>query len=168
MCLTRNWTGDFQFVGRYSTHWATPVRAEPFCLELVSQSIEPRLNKSIYVLNVQLFSLFLSLSVPIWKIWNNLTFIMCCNGNENDSIWEAVSFHCFLRKFTYWFLRKRGRERERETEKERETSICCSTYLCIHLLIFVCALTRDQTHNLGVVEWLSDQLSYSTRVPSIY
>ena len=35
-------------------------------------------------------------------------------------------------------------------ERERETSSCCSTYLCIHSLIFVCALTGDRTCNLGV------------------
>ena len=29
--------------------------------------------------------------------------------------------------------------------------MCCSTYLCIHWLILVCALTGDQTHNLGVL-----------------
>ena len=33
-----------------------------------------------------------------------------------------------------------GRERG-----ERERLTCCSTYLCIHWLILVCALTRDQT-----------------------
>ena len=36
--------------------------------------------------------------------------------------------------FNYWFFRKRG------------TSICCFTYLCIHWLILICALTRDQTY----------------------
>ena len=44
------------------------------------------------------------------------------------------------------------REAERERERERETSICCSTYLCIHWLILVCALARDGTHNLSVWE----------------
>ena len=39
----------------------------------------------------------------------------------------------------------RGREtyREREKVRQRKTSICCSTYLCIHWLILVCALTGD-------------------------
>ena len=40
---------------------------------------------------------------------------------------------------------------EVEGEREREREICCSTYLCIHWLIPVCALTRDQTLNLGVL-----------------
>lgn len=30
-------------------------------------------------------------------------------------------------------------------------SICCSTYLFIHGLLFVCALTRDQTRSLGIL-----------------
>ena len=34
-------------------------------------------------------------------------------------------------------------ERERERKGERETLICCSTYLCIHRLILLCALTGD-------------------------
>ena len=34
-------------------------------------------------------------------------------------------------------------EREWGTDGERETLICCSTYLCIHRLLLVCALTGD-------------------------
>ena len=44
-----------------------------------------------------------------------------------------------------------------------EILVCCSTYLCIHWLIFVCALTRDQTHNLGILRWGSNQLDYLAR-----
>ena len=43
----------------------------------------------------------------------------------------------------YWF--------DRETDGQRETSICCSTYWCIHWSILVYALTGDRTHNLGVL-----------------
>ena len=46
---------------------------------------------------------------------------------------------------------------------EKETSICQSTYLRIHWLILVCALTRDQTCNLGVSGQHSNQLSYQAR-----
>ena len=78
-----------------------------------------------------------------------------------------------FKKF-YWliFLRKRGRkkrERERDTkqekerEKERETSTYCSTRPCPHWLILVCALTRNQTCNRGILGWHSNQLSYPTR-----
>ena len=44
-------------------------------------------------------------------------------------------------------------EREEGGERERETSICCSTYLCTHWLILVCALTLtgDGTHILGAL-----------------
>lgn len=37
----------------------------------------------------------------------------------------------------------------REGGGERESSICCSTYLCIHWLILTCTLARDGTHNLS-------------------
>ena len=40
--------------------------------------------------------------------------------------------------------------------------MCCSTYLYIHWLILVCALTRYQTHN-GVWGQHSNQLSYSAK-----
>ena len=50
---------------------------------------------------------------------------------------------------------EREREKERERERERRL-ICCSTYLCIHWLIFICALTGDQTHNLGVLRQSSN------------
>ena len=41
--------------------------------------------------------------------------------------------------------------------------ICFSTYLCIHWLILVCALTGDRTHNLGMWRCCSKQLSYLAR-----
>ena len=47
--------------------------------------------------------------------------------------------------------------------REREPSICCPTYLCIHGLFLVCTLTGDQTHNLGVSRWCSNQMSYPAR-----
>ena len=47
----------------------------------------------------------------------------------------------FLRRFSK-FLRIDFKERE------RETLICCSTYLCIHWLILVCALTKCQPTEL--------------------
>ena len=54
-------------------------------------------------------------------------------------------------------------ERERNAGRERETLICCFTYLCIHWLILVCALTGDQTCNLAISGWCSNQLSYLTK-----
>ena len=46
---------------------------------------------------------------------------------------------------------------------ERETLICYSTYLCMHWLLLICALTRDQTCNFGTSGWCSNQLSYLAR-----
>ena len=53
--------------------------------------------------------------------------------------------------------------REEEEGGERKTLICCSTYLCIHWLFLVCALTRDRIHSPGVSGWCSNQLSYPAR-----
>ena len=47
--------------------------------------------------------------------------------------------------------------------KERETLICCFTYLSIHWLILVCALTRDCAHSLGTEGRRSNQLSHLAR-----
>ena len=47
-------------------------------------------------------------------------------------------------------------ERGRESVREKETLICCSTYLCLHLLIPVHALTRDQTCSFGILGWCSN------------
>ena len=55
-----------------------------------------------------------------------------------------------------------GRERERERERQAERDICCSTYLCIHWFILVCALTLDLTRNFGV-SGCSNQLSHLDR-----
>ena len=58
--------------------------------------------------------------------------------------------------------------REEGGVREKRTLICCSTYLCIHWLIPICALTRDQTHNLGVLGQCSNQLSYLARAECIH
>ena len=47
--------------------------------------------------------------------------------------------------------------------REIEILVCCSTYLCICWLILLCALTTDQTHNLGVLGECSRRLSYLAR-----
>ena len=44
--------------------------------------------------------------------------------------------------------------------RERETMICCSTSVCIHWLILICALTRDGTCNFGVLGRCYNQLRY--------
>ena len=54
-------------------------------------------------------------------------------------------------------------DRENGGGRERESSMCCSTHLCIHWFLLVCALTGDQTHNLGILRGHSNQLSYPAR-----
>ena len=71
----------------------------------------------------------------------------------------------------YWFLEKErnggeegeGRKEERERERERETPICSSTRVRIHWFSPVCALTWDQTHNLGKSGQCSNPLSSPAR-----
>ena len=83
----------------------------------------------------------------------------------NGELWEDSSWNRFLFRDTgymififYIFLeRKTGRQ------TDIESLISCSTYLCIHLLFPVCALTGDRTHNLGVSGRWSHQLSYPAR-----
>ena len=48
----------------------------------------------------------------------------------------------FLFKMSFYLLIFR--------EKEGGVAICCSTYLCIHWFILICALTGDRTCSLGV------------------
>ena len=50
-----------------------------------------------------------------------------------------------------------GRKRDRQTDRQTNTSTCCSTQPYTYWLILVCALTRDQTHNTGVLRCCSDQ-----------
>ena len=54
---------------------------------------------------------------------------------------------CLLVHFVYIFF------------LERETLIYGSTYGCIRLLLLVCAITTDQTHNLDIAGQCSSQLS---------
>ena len=62
----------------------------------------------------------------------------------------------FFFKFLLIDFLDRGRKRERET-------LICSTYLCIHGLLLLCALTGVQTCNLGVSERCFNQRSYLAR-----
>ena len=73
----------------------------------------------------------------------------------NSRIWQLLyiswplTWQNFLFNFLICFLiRDRERWGERKGERGRETSICCSTYLCIHWLILLCAPTRNGTSNL--------------------
>ena len=48
---------------------------------------------------------------------------------------------------------EREREKRREGEEEKETSICFSTYLCIHWLLLVYALTMCPDQYQMVQPW---------------
>ena len=77
----------------------------------------------------------------------------------------------FFAFFIYWFFWERGRGTWGEREKERERKkhlFCCSTYVYIHWLLLVCALTRDGTCSLGVSGQCSNHLSFLTRVHTFF
>lgn len=57
----------------------------------------------------------------------------------------------------------RGKDGERERERERVTLICCSVHLCVHWWFLVCALSRDQMHNLRASGCCSNHLSSPVR-----
>ena len=106
------------------------------------------------------------------KVWNILNSFS--NAVNNYFIrWSSFSclktvasiyFVCFavlplvyFFKFYLLILEREEGGGKRQRERER---ICCSTYLCIHWLFLVCALSRDGTLHFGVSGWRSNQLSY--------
>ena len=92
------------------------------------------------------------LNTPLIFVWTCLS-LGTYHGNSL-CIWKSIIhknlFFLFKKMYLLIF--------ERHTE--RKTLIYCSTYLCIHWLVFVCALTGDWTHNLGISGQCSNQLSY--------
>ena len=78
-------------------------------------------------------------------------------------LWTCVYTYMFEYLFSN-LLKKLINFREREEGgRERDTLIYYSTYLCIHWLLLVCALTRDWIRNLGLLGWCFNQLSYLYR-----
>lgn len=71
-------------------------------------------------------------------------------------------FGCFF-NFIYLLIDLKERGREGEEEKEREALIRCPTYLWIHRLVLVCALTRGSNLQLGIPGQRSDQRSCPVR-----
>ena len=69
--------------------------------------------------------------------------------------WERL-VHNFISFLTFLCIDFRERERKGKRERER---IGCFIYLCTHWLILVCSLMGDQTRNLGLSGWCSNQLS---------
>ena len=83
----------------------------------------------------------------------NITFPL---GREPNSTFDG-----FADMLNIFFIDLREREKERER-------ICGSTYLNIHWLLLVCALTGDQTHTHGVSGRYSNQLSHVvSAIPNI-
>ena len=88
-------------------------------------------------------------SIAPWYLWLHAFLLNAIN--EQRTLWKV--FNAFLKNTVNWlknifFKFIDFTDRNGGRERERETSICCSTYFCIHWLILACALTRDQTHTL--------------------
>ena len=66
---------------------------------------------------------------------------------------HTCCLYLFINYYYYWLI----------LGGERKISICCSTHLYIHGLVFVQALTRDWTHNVGMLGRCSYPLSYLAR-----
>ena len=93
---------------------------------------------------------------------------VCFTTNHNNFSFNTVKvdfFYIYLQYLILFYYLKIFfiDFRERKGDRERNSD-CCSTYLCIHWLIFTYALTGDQTHNLGILGQCSNQLSYQARV----
>ena len=92
--------------------------------------------------------------------WITVLYVMCILQIFSSSVWLVFSFSLF-KKFKNFFDFRRK-------ERERETLICCSTYWCIYLLILLCTLTGDWTHNFGVSGRHSNQPSYPARAVFVF
>ena len=92
---------------------------------------------------------------PAWES-NQQPFSSQAGTQSTEPHHPGLHFNFYLLNF----FKEKGSGRYREGRGERETSICCSTYLCIHWLLLVRALTGDLTRNLGVSGQCSNQLSY--------
>ena len=68
----------------------------------------------------------------------------------------------FGTSFTFFFFYLLILERERKEGREKHR-FCCPTYLCLHWLLLLCALTGDKTRNTGASGRCSNQLSYPAR-----
>ena len=118
------------------------------------------------------YSLGLRLQFIIWKIkgFDKVAFVihLCDPFVKNlSSSGVPILFSYKVLSFLGFFKNSYLFEGEREERRERNID-CCSTYGCSHWFILVCALTGDQTHNLGVLGWHSNQLSYLARAPGCW
>ena len=92
-------------------------------------------------------------------------------GPDNSILFYSILFYSilFYSILLFIYLRQERREEGKkwgggERERDQDQFVgCFSIYLYIHLLILVCALTADGTHNLGVSGWCSNLLSYLAR-----
>ena len=107
---------------------------------------------------------------PCQSKWNNIEVLAWCNEDYNFVLKLALPFNksptfpliyissssMYSLTICYWVLG--GFIHLREIH--RQTSICCFTYLCIHWLILVGALTRGSRCNRRLS---NAQLSYPAR-----
>ena len=106
-------------------------------------------HQTLMDLSMTLTTKATKVSVCPWQSCLTLISLVAVRAKNKGTVFLKNVFLIFLLILEE---RKLGRERERGRDGAgRERLICCSTYLCIHWLILVLALTRDQTHSLGVL-----------------
>ena len=89
-------------------------------------------------------------------------FLLLNPGKHSEQFVYSVWQHCVLWWLSNMFFTLLFFKTVYWGERQRNITLLF-TYLCVHWLIFVCALTGDQTCNLGVTDWHSNQLSHLAR-----
>lgn len=87
---------------------------------------------------------FVRFSNSLWRVLVNHTLVIMYFFSLNTHI------------HTHTLIDLRGRRRREGGE--RETLHCGPTFVCIHWLFSVCALTGERTRHSGVPGWRSNQL----------
>ena len=127
------------------------------------------INKVLLIVLIE-WSIFYAGKDMHYCFWNLLIFILLFTWNFGSWLQYIGENMPVLLFFKTLILEKGGGKREKgwgaEKEKEKRR-FCCSTHLCIHWSVLVCALTRDWTLNLGILGQCSNQLSYLVRASII-
>ena len=132
VCFWRQcFPADLSNAGRSFPTVAGCCNLEPVCNPL---SISPKLpDIRSYVKFLCLWgSCYLALYATFFLVYYS------CPPTSSSLLYSLKFFFIF-----FLFIDFRERKEERKRDRERETLICCSTYLCIHWLILVDALTGD-------------------------
>ena len=100
------------------------------------------------------------------KFRNNfiISFVFSFTSSRWWAPWMGIPLNSIFVSYVWYIFKcSINIDWERDWDRDWHWLTCCSTYLCIHWLILVHALTRDKIRILGVLGWHSNQLSYPAR-----